>query len=318
MRLLAAAGLTVFDRGRVREDAAAFLWRSLGPVDVAWLAKIARDERAKILHLHTFASHVLGTRAARRVGARVVRTEHSTRVYEDRSCWPFSRWSLRRADASVAVSEHVAGVAKTKAPWSAGTTVVVRNGVDVKRFAPRPVTQEGAFTFVVVGRLEPRKGVDLAIEALAQLPDARLEVVGDGAERTRLASLARRHGVHGRVVFHGRLDDPRPIVARAHAAVCSSRAEGLGLANLEAMALARAVVGFRVGGVPEIVEHGVTGLLAAPGDIPALAASMRRAMSDREAIARMGEAARAFVVSRCSIEVMCRGYADVYRRVNSR
>ncbi|MDB4993356.1 MAG: hypothetical protein JWM74_788 [Myxococcaceae bacterium] len=316
-RMLETAGLRVRDRGRAREDAVTFLWRSLGPVDVAWLASVAREERATLLHLHTFASQVLGTRAARRVGAPVVRTEHSTRVYDDRSCWPFSRWSLRRTDVAVAVSDHVARVAKAKAPWSAAKMVVVRNGVDVKRFAPRSSTQADAFTFVVVGRLEPRKGFDLAIEALAQLPGVRLEVVGDGAERAALASLARRLGVHRRVFFHGHLDDPRATVSRAHAALCSSRAEGLGLANLEAMALGRAVVGFRVGGVPEIVEHGVTGLLAAPGDVAALAASMRAAMSDRQALARMGAAARAFVVERCSIEAMCRGYADVYGRVET-
>jgi glycosyltransferase involved in cell wall biosynthesis len=316
-RMLEGAGLAVRDRGRVREDAAAFLWRSLGPVDVAWLARVARDEGATILHLHTFASHVLGSRAAQRVGLRVVRTEHSTRVYDDRSCWPFSRWSLRRADVAVAVSDHVARVAKAKAPWSAAKLVVVRNGVDVKRFAPSPSPREGAFTFVLVGRLEPRKGVDLAIEALAQLPDARLDVVGDGAERAALASLARRLGVQGRVVFHGHIDDPRALVSRAHAALCSSRTEGLGLANLEAMALGRAVVGFRVGGVPEIVEHGVTGLLAAPGDVDALAECMRSAMRDRDLLTGMGTAARAFVVEQCSIEAMCRSYRDVYRDVKN-
>ena len=312
--MLESAGLRVRDRGRVREDAAAFLWRSLGPVDVAWLEGVAREERAEILHLHTFASQVLGTRAAQRAGARLVRTEHSTRVYDDRSCWPFSRWSLRRADVAVAVSDHVARVAKQKAPWCAPKMVVVRNGVDVKRFAPRASTQADAFTFVLVGRLEPRKGIDLAIAAIAKLPGARLEVVGDGAERRPLDSLARRLGVHGRVFFHGHVDDPRAIVSRSHAAVCSSRAEGLGLANLEAMALGRAVVGFRVGGVPEIVEHGVTGLLAAPNDVDALAACMRAATSSRGDLARMGAAARAFVVGRCSLEAMCRGYADVYRR----
>jgi L-malate glycosyltransferase len=316
-RLFAQAGLTIRDRGRVREDAGAFLWRSLGPIDVAWLVGVAKREEAEILHLHTFASQVLGTRAARRIGARVVRTEHSTRVFDDPACWPFSRWSLRRADAAVAVSEHVRRVATAKAPWCAAKLVVVRNGVDVKRLAPmKTTTQADAFTFVVVGRLEPRKGIDLAIAATAKLPGARLEVVGDGSARARLSSLAQRLGVRHRVFFHGHVADPRWIVARAHAALCSSRAEGLGLANLEAMSLGRPVVGFAVGGVPEIVEDGVTGLLAAPGDPEALAARMRDAMSDRDALARMGAAARAFVEKRCSVEATCRAYRDVYRRLH--
>jgi glycosyltransferase involved in cell wall biosynthesis len=260
---------------------------------------------------------VIGTRAAQRVGARVVRTEHSTRVFDDASCWPFSRWSLRRADVSVAVSEHVARVGAAKAPWITKKQLVVRNGVDVTRFAPMKLTPADAFTFVVVGRLEPRKGIDLAIAALAKLPGARLEIVGDGSERARLRSLAKRLGVPSRVFFHGHVSDPRAIVSRAHAAICSSRSEGLGLANLEAMALGRAVVGFRVGGVPEIVEDGVTGLLAPAGDVEALAACMHAATSDRDATARIGVAARAFVVERCSIDSMCRAYGAVYRRLQN-
>ena len=73
-------------------------------------------ERATIVHLHTFASHVLGTRAARQMGLRIVRTEHAADVYRDMSCWPFSRWSLQRADAVVAVERSRAGRRCARAP----------------------------------------------------------------------------------------------------------------------------------------------------------------------------------------------------------
>ena len=119
-RMLRDAGLRVHDRGAVREGPLPFLWRSLGPRDVAWLTHVLREERADVAQLHTFASQVLGTRAAARSGARVLRTEHSTRVYDDPSCWPFSRWSLARADAAVAISEHVRAVALARAPWASG------------------------------------------------------------------------------------------------------------------------------------------------------------------------------------------------------
>jgi glycosyltransferase involved in cell wall biosynthesis len=193
-RMLRDAGLRVHDRGPAREGPLPFLWSTLGPRDVAWLRGVLAEERAAIVHLHTFASQVVGTRAARLAGARVVRTEHSTRVYDDPTCWPFSRWSLARADACVAVSEHVRRVAIARAPWAAGKMRVVHNGVDTARFAPSSEPKPDAFTFVTVGRLEPRKGVDLALEALAGVPAARLEIVGDGQDRALLEGRPARWG----------------------------------------------------------------------------------------------------------------------------
>jgi glycosyltransferase involved in cell wall biosynthesis len=129
-------GVTIYDRGRVRENPIAYLWRSLGPADAAWLEGVLRESRANIVHLHTFASHVLGTRAALRVGARIVRTEHDTRHFVDPSCSPFTRWALRRASAVAAVASHVADYVARTAPYAAERITVVRNGVDVEYFAP--------------------------------------------------------------------------------------------------------------------------------------------------------------------------------------
>jgi glycosyltransferase involved in cell wall biosynthesis len=317
-RMLVDAGLRVHDRGAVREGPLPFLWRSLGPRDVAWLTGILREERADVVHLHTFASQVLGTRAARRTGARVLRTEHSTRVYDDPSCWPFSRWSLARADGAVAISEHVRAVALARAPWAAGKMRVVPNGVDVEYFTPRDDAKADAFTFVLVGRLEPRKGVDRAIEALGGVPGARLDILGIGEDKAALEAKARALGVADRVSFLGYLKDARPILARAHAALCSSRSEGLGIALLEAMAMGVPVVGFAVGGVPEIVVDGTTGLLCRPDDVPALGATMREAVASPARLVEMGRAARTRVVEGYSVKTMGSRYAAVYAELTGR
>jgi glycosyltransferase involved in cell wall biosynthesis len=311
-RLLRGAGIRVVDRGRGHDGALSTLWRSLGPRDVAWVADVFSRERAHVAHLHTFGSQVLGTRAARRTGARILRTEHSTRVYDDPSCWPFSRWSLARADACIAVSEHVRSVALRRAPWAASKIRVVPNGVDVERFAPGSDVHDGPFTFALIGRLEPRKGVDLALEALAAVADARVEIVGAGPSRGMLEARSRELGLVDRVRFHGHVDDVRPIVARADAALCSSRSEGLGVALLEAMAMGIPVVGFAVGGVPESVVDGETGLLAHAGNVTALSKRMREAVGARERMRTMGKAARARVVERFSLRAMCEGYARAY------
>lgn len=318
-QLFKGAGLTVFDRGRVHENPAAYLWRSLGPADTHWLAQLMARERATIAQLHTFGSQVVGTRAARQMGLRIVRTEHAADVYRDMSCWPFSRWSLQRADAVVAVSDHVRAVACARAPWVAERVRVVHNGVDTRRFFPRPVlVDRRPFSFVLVGRLEQCKGIDLALTALAEVPGAHLHIVGEGQKRSRLEAHARAVGVAERAHFHGYLSDPREVMAQAHAAICSSRQEGLGIALLEAMALGRPVIAFPVGGVPEIVRAGETGWMTSDRTPAALARAMRAAMSDPHRVIELGQRAREFVARSCSIERMCAAYGEVYRQLTPR
>ena len=316
------AGLDVDDRGPVREDALSYLARSFGMQDSAWIARVMAKRGASIAHLHTFGSQVVGTRAARRAGARVVRTEHSTRVYDDPSCWPFSRWSLIRADAVVAISDHVARVALTRAPWAAPKMHVVPNGVDTTHFAPVASASASAaasasasarpLRFVSLGRLDRRKGLDIALAALAFVPHAVLDVVGDGDERASLVAHAARLGVANRVRFLGWIDDVRPSIAAADVALSSARAEGLGIALLEAMAMQRAVVALPTGGVPEIVADGDTGWLAHGHSAEALARVMQDAVERRDEVARRGNRARASVMERFSIDAMRRGYDAIY------
>ena len=316
--LFTSAGLDVDDRGAVRESPLSYLARSLGPRDAAWVADVMRDRGANIAHLHTFGSQVVGTRAAQRVGAKVVRTEHSTRVYDDPSCWPFSRWSLERADAVVCISEHVERVALAKAPWAAKKTSVVANGVDTAHFVPRPHARAGTVAltaplrFVALGRLDPRKGLDVAFTALAQVPGAVLDVVGDGSQRATLEVLAKRLGIGERVRFVGFVDDVRASIASADVALSSARAEGLGIALLEAMAMERAVVALPTGGIPEIVTDGDTGWLAHGHGPEALARVMADAVDRRDEVLRRGARARDTVEARFSIDVMRRGYERVY------
>ena len=312
-------GLRVFDRGRVRENPIAYLWRSLGPSDTAWLEAVMREWGANVVHLHTFASHVLGTRAALRAGARIVRTEHDTRYFVDPSCSPFTRWALRRSSAVVAVASHVADYVARTAPYAAERITVVRNGVDVDYFSPpkRQATRtRGApFTFAMACRLEPGKQVDVAIEALARVPNARLVIAGDGSQRTKLARTARAWRVEDRVDFRGFLPDPRPVIADADAALSASRHESFGLSVLEAMAMGKPVVAFAVGGIRELVQHGKTGLLARSLTASELAARMQEAADRPDRMRAMGARAREWAVRECAVTAMCAGYGDVYEKL---
>ena len=175
----ASARLNVHDRGAVREDPLSYLKQSFGGSDVSWLVGILGIERASIVHVHTFGSHVIGARAASRTGLPVVRTEHGIRHYLDITCAPFRRWTLAKTSAIVAVSKHVADFIAQAVPQARKRTEVIRNGVDTEYFAPRE-QPEGAFTFSIASRLEPVKRIDLAITAMTKIPFIRLVIIGDG------------------------------------------------------------------------------------------------------------------------------------------
>jgi glycosyltransferase involved in cell wall biosynthesis len=315
------AGLDVMDRGGVREGPLPFLKSTLGSSDVRWLIDVLSRRRAEIVHLHTFASQVLGTRAAKSARARIVRTEHSTRVYDDPSCWPFSQWSLKRTDAVVCISDHVRKIARARATFLDETRVsVVHNGVDTTRFAPVDEARVGAagpVRFVALGRLDPRKGLDLALEALAKVPSASLDIVGEGEEQNALERCARRWGVTERVTFSGHMVDVRAAIARADAILSSAREEGLGIALLEAMAMARPVVAVPIGGIVEIVREGDTGWLADARTAEALARVMQAAVERGEERVRRGALARERVIEHFSVDAMRAGYERIYASVTS-
>jgi glycosyltransferase involved in cell wall biosynthesis len=302
--------------GMVQRD---LLRGATGGRDVRWLARLLRDTGARAAQLHTFASHVLGTRAARRAAVPVIRTEHSTRVYDHWLCRPFSRWSLRRATAVVAVSDFLRRQICAHVPAVTARVSVIRNGVS-SLFANAAATplaaHDGPLRLGVIARLEPRKGIDQALAALAKVDGPRLDIVGDGPCRPALEKQAAALGLRDRVRFWGYRHDPETIIAELDAVLCSSRTEGLPVGLLEGMALGRPVIAVPVGGVPEIVADGETGWLAADLTTEALAATLRSAAAlGRAEMARRGERARAAVGRRFTEAHMRESYEQVYREL---
>ncbi|HEY4016530.1 MAG TPA: glycosyltransferase family 4 protein [Polyangiaceae bacterium] len=316
----AQAGLMVHDRGRVREDPLAYLRRSLGRADVAWLAERILERRADVVHTHTFGSHLLGTRAAVRAGRPQLRTEHHVMHYFDASSSPFTRWAAARTERFVAVSRYVARVLAETAPKVAAKTTVVRNGVDAGHFAPRAAVEasslppaSGRFRAGIVCRLTAWKRVHLAIEAAA-IAGVELLVVGEGEERRKLEALARR--TEAAVTFLGHQPDPRPFVAACDAILSTAADEPLGLSVLEALSMERPVIALDGGGLAEIVDDGRTGWLVREPTAAALASAVSRARADPATFRAMGIRGRQFVLEEASIERTCEGYAAVYRAMS--
>jgi glycosyltransferase involved in cell wall biosynthesis len=152
------------------------------------------------------------------------------------------------------------------------------------------------------GRLSYEKGVDIAIRAIGRLPDLELDVAGDGPERPSLEALA-AEVAPGRVHFHGLLDRGAidRLLGGALAMVVASRVyENQPMVVLEAYGAGVPVVGSDLGGVPELVPHGVAGLVYAPGDPAALAAALEELAADPERAAALGAAGREIAITRFS------------------
>lgn len=302
---------------RVRSEGPfAMLARAYGSAETEWLERVRRSSAADILHLHTFGAQVVGARVGRAARAPVVRTEHSTRVFDDPSCWALVRSTISEARVSCSVSEAVRRVAVAKAGGRLGDARVVPNGVDVDTFTRLPSRPHGRKRVAIVGRIEPRKGVDVALEALLPFEDLEIDIVGDGPDAPAIRALARSLGMLGRTRFRGHVADVHAALGEVDLVVSGARKEGLGLALLEAMAARRLVIATPTGGVPEFLEDGRTGFLAANGSKDALSRAVSRALAVPETTTEaILERASAMVLSRFSVRAMCRAYAAIYREL---
>jgi glycosyltransferase involved in cell wall biosynthesis len=178
----------------------------------------------------------------------------------------------------------------------------------------RLMVNESQFVLLTTGYLIKAKGLDVAVQALPLLPEVELWVVGDGGEMASLQQLSRDLGVQHRVRFLGLQSRVEPFMQAADCFVCPSRwAEAAGLVNIEAQACGLPVVASRIGGIPEYVADGRTGLLFTPGNEQELARAVRRLVDDRDECRAMSRRAREWVVQQFSPAARLDDFLDLYR-----
>src|SRR5215218_4846416 len=228
-----------------------------------------------------------------------------------------SRWKYRQVDCFICASEAIRSMLLGDG-IEAARAVTVHEGIDLGHVAAAPVAPlheelwlpHGAPIVGNVAALVPHKGQKHLIEAAAlvvrHVPDARFVIAGEGELRLSLERQIRERHLEKHVLLLGF----RPDVLSLHKAfdifVMSSVTEGLGTSLLDAMACGRPVVATNVGGIPEVVVDGETGLLVPPRDAGALAAAIGRLLGDRALRERMGAAGLARVQSTFSAELMVR------------
>jgi glycosyltransferase involved in cell wall biosynthesis len=207
------------------------------------------------------------------------------------------RAMLSRTNQVVIPSRYMADIARAWGVPGARITVVPNPAPPLGELAPRGELRKrlgiDRITFVFAGRLVPAKDLPLAVSALRHVPGASLVVIGDGPERERVNDCIADAGLEGRVVLKGALRRSEAIewLRAADAAVLSSAYENFPHAAVEAIAVGTPVVATAVGGVPEVIETGVNGILVPPGDERALAEGMRAVTTDLELARALREGA---------------------------
>jgi glycosyltransferase involved in cell wall biosynthesis len=248
-------------------------------------------------------------------GVRTLGVNHSLTPHDTSSQVWLNRRKLRRLDAHAAVSHAVARGVEEIGGLRPDSVEVIYNGVPDAPITPLPRPADGP-TIGSVGRLSPEKGFDVLLRAAGSLPDVTTVLIGDGPDRRRLEDLAADLGLGEHLIMPGWQPDPLPWLPALDVFVLPSRLEALGLAAIEAMLASRPVVASDVGGVPEVVVEGETGILVPPDDPPALAAALSSLLADEPLRARMGARGREIATRKFDLTTMLRAYESLYRRLH--
>ena len=232
------------------------------------------------------------------------------------------RWVVRsRVRMAVGGSEFATRHVASLLGLGADRTMTIYSGVNVDRFRPHAGSPaEGdAVTVLTVAHLIPEKGVDCLIRAVAQLASARLQIIGDGPERGRLVALSESLGMVDRTEFLGIRSDVERFLAACDVFVHPATwTEAFGLTVAEGMAAGCPTVASRTGAIPELIEDGHSGLLFPPGDVEALADTLRRLAESPSLRRTLGGQARERAERLFDLDRNAEQHVDLLERVAAR
>lgn len=276
------------------------------PLAFARILGAIRRHRPAVVHTHLVHADFHGLAAAKAARVPVlVSTKHGFNAFRASRAFGLADRAIGSlADVQIAISHGLARYLAAEEGFSPAAFEVVHYGIVPGPEPPPPPSEP---RLAVVGRLIPIKGHVHLLDALAALdvPGLRVEIAGGGELREELESRSAGLGLQDTVAFLGRVPGADAVYSRASVVVVPSLGEGFGMVALEAMERGRAVVATAVGGLPEIVEDGVTGVLVPPADPRALADALGALLADRARVAAMGAAGRRralehFAQARCT------------------
>lgn len=308
-------------------------WRTLGAV-ARQTAQLADDLGADIIHSNGYLTNVISRRAKRPGGPLVVnsvlvdpdaprlagasRAEQILRNVADKQ-------TIGKADAFAPITQAVAakleslGVSGEKITVIPGSVDVAAIESEAQSSPPGFDRLTGAPVVGMVGRLEQVKGaeefIEMAALVAAERTDVQFVLGGAGSLESDLRVKIAAHGLGDRVQLPGKVESAAATFLACDIVVVPSRSEGFGIVSAEAMTLSKPVVAARVGGIPEVVEDGVTGILVPAVNPQALADAVLTLLDDPVRVREMGTAGRLRVEQHFTIERMQRQYVDLYEKL---
>lgn len=246
---------------------------------------------------------------------RVVVVEHLPMTIPSPRVRLLKRLASRRLAAHVAVGRRAARQIEQLSGLPDSSIRSIPNGVPTPEFKDLPRLPDSDFVIGAIGRFHRQKAFDVLIRAVAQLPGARLVLVGDGEERIVLERLAADLEVADRVTITGWIEEASAYLRSFDVVAIPSRFEGLPLVLLEAMLTGRAIVATGVGSIPDVLEDGETGLVVPVDDADALAHALCRLRKDPGLRLRLGAAAAEHARLRFTAAAMARDYERLYEDI---
>jgi N-acetyl-alpha-D-glucosaminyl L-malate synthase BshA len=304
------------------------------PYDLALATKqaeVASESGLDLLHVHYAIPHSISAFLAREIlrperYLPIITTLHGTDITlvgKDRSYLPITRFGIQQSDGVTAVSEYLRQA--TCEIFGLCQIQVIPNFVDGEMYAPRPnealrarLTPDGEKIIMHVSNFRPLKRAPDCVEIFARVVEqvkARLVMVGDGPDRAQAEWVARQRGVAELVQFVGKQPLISECLSVADLFLLPSEMESFGLAALEAMACGVPVVVSRVGGLPEVVDDGVSGYLVELGDLEGMAAAAIRILQSESLRIEMGQRARQVALERFSSRNIVPIYEAYYQKV---
>ena len=304
-----------------------WLKRTIDIENVYRIVRFIRREGIHLIHSHGYRSDIIGLVAAKMSGLPIVSTVHGwvsidsrLRFYE--KC---DRIALRFFDRVMPVSDHI-GNALAASGIDPAKTTRMHNAIpaDTKaKEGPVNITrsrrEKGDIIIGIIGRLSPEKDVPSFLKAAGLVAEkfnqASFLVVGEGPERERLQRMARELGLDGKVRFTGFVEDMGSIYSSIDLLVISSLTEGIPLVVLEAMHQGIPVVSTRVGGIPEVIENGVDGILVEPGDSHALSRAIESLVLDDNKYVEISRNGRDRIARSFNRSVWVKEMETIYKNV---
>jgi L-malate glycosyltransferase len=312
------------------------------PYDLALatrMAEVSQLYELDLLHVHYAIPHSVSALLAKQMLAATpprrhlpfVTTLHGTDITLvglDRSYLPITRFSIEQSDGVTAISQYLR--ARTIKIFDIKNQIeVVPNFVNCDEYVRKPEWQQQRVEYapdnerilVHLSNFRPVKRLLDVIEIFDRVRKripSKLILIGDGPDRSQAEWLAVQKGIHEHVLFLGKQDRVQDKLAISDVMLLPSELESFGLAALEAMACEVVPIATRAGGLPEVVEHGVTGFLADVGDVDTMARYAIDLLGDESALRQMGKRAREGARARFCTSRIIPLYEDFYRRVLER